>query len=130
MHSSLFYFAALVTLSAAFCGSLLGGGGGGCGGGCGGCGRKKRSADVEWAGLHASHDDMLCNSAHLRNLINETISTSPDASKLALMTRLQAEGENQAVIICSADPFSYALPQHAEYCSHGNGSNMCHVFIL
>lgn len=68
-----------------------------------------RSADVEWAGQSGQHNDLLCNSAHLKSLINEvlaqvykynsfqTISFSPEASKLALMTRLQTEGENSAV---------------------------------
>ncbi|CAJ0936976.1 unnamed protein product, partial [Mesorhabditis belari] len=49
------------------CVGLLGGCCGGGGGGCG-CGRKKRSADVEWLGQSGQNDDFLCNSAHLRNL--------------------------------------------------------------
>ncbi|CAJ0955545.1 unnamed protein product, partial [Mesorhabditis belari] len=118
----------LLFLLLTICCSALFFGGGCCGGGGGGCcgGRKKRSADVQWAGVSGEDHDSLCNSAHLRNLINETISTTPEASKMALMTRLAAEGENSAVVLCSVSPFSYALPLHAEYCSLANPQNTCY----
>ncbi|EFO94947.1 hypothetical protein CRE_08788 [Caenorhabditis remanei] len=144
MQSSLLILLALVSITAACPGlfGMMGGGGGGCGcrpppppSPCGCGGRKKRSlpdkpTTMEFFGIAASDDDVMCNTPELKKIILENIQASaPDSSK-AINGALEAKELIRFTVVCSENPFVFTIRADTAYCGAKKNGHTCNIFSM
>ncbi|CAO4377752.1 unnamed protein product [Caenorhabditis nigoni] len=139
MQSSILILVCLVSIAAA-CPGLFGmGGGGGCGCGappppsCGCGGRKKRSlpeATMEFFGIVASEDYVMCNTPELKKIILENIQTSATDSSKAINGALEAKELNRFTVVCSENPFVFTIRADTAYCGAKKNGHTCNVFSM
>ncbi|CAL2043642.1 unnamed protein product [Caenorhabditis brenneri] len=132
MQSSILILLCLISVCAA-CPGLFGmiGGGGGCGcsaprpppSPCGCGGRKKRSlpnesneATMEFFGIAASDDDVMCNTAELKKIIVENMQKSASDSSKAINGALEVKQLQKFTVVCSENPFVFTIRADTAYC--------------
>ncbi|ULT87350.1 hypothetical protein L3Y34_006866 [Caenorhabditis briggsae] len=142
MRSTILILLCLVSIAAACPGlfGMMGGGGGGFGcsappppSSCGCGGRKKRSlpeATMEFFGIAASEDYVVCNTPELKNIILENIQTSATDSSKAINGALEAKELNRFTVVCSENPFVFTIRADTVYCGAKKNGHTCNVFSM
>ncbi|EGT58612.1 hypothetical protein CAEBREN_20094 [Caenorhabditis brenneri] len=147
MQSSILILLCLVSICAACPGlfGMMGGGGGGCGcsaprpppSPCGCGGRKKRSlpnesneATMEFFGIAASDDDVMCNTSELKKIIVENMQKSASDSSKAINGALEVKQLQKFTVVCSENPFVFTIRADTAYCGAKKNGHTCNVFSM